>query len=97
MAIAKCFRCKEDYESSNPDDIVGDGRCKSCKDLGQRVALKVDIDMANKRMNETRAKSRLEEMGISHEGHQLDLSGRIIKAAPPVHIGMRDLGITPNG
>jgi hypothetical protein len=41
-----CFRCKEKYLSSNEDDIAGDGKCKSCKEVSAEIAKKVDENLA---------------------------------------------------
>ena len=91
MGTAKCFRCLKDYESNNPDDLEGDGRCDACKELGKKIAFKVDIDISNRRLHETPVKSRLREIFTEQEIIEGDV-GKAMKT-----INMRDLGINPHG
>ena len=49
MASAKCFMCYKVYSTNDPDDIAGDGKCATCKETSKQAALKVDIQMANRR------------------------------------------------
>ena len=57
--IAKCFRCQEGYDTQNPDDLEGDGKCLKCKEITQKIAFDIDLKFAN-RMKESRPKSNVE-------------------------------------
>ena len=49
MANVKCFRCNQGFNSNDLDDIAGDGKCDSCKEISKKIALQVDIEIAEKR------------------------------------------------
>lgn len=88
MATAQCFRCNKGFQSVDPDDIAGDGKCPECKEFSKKVALKVDIEMANRRSNPV---SRIRQMFTEEEILLGD------KASAAKRINIRDLGITPSG
>ena len=79
----KCFRCGNGYNSSNPDDVAGDGRCPACAELGKKIAFELDIKMA-----EFRRKNPIQPSPYKKLLEQLpsDANGRII-------INARDLGV----
>lgn len=58
----KCFRCGKGFESQNPDDVAGDGRCEACADMAKKIAFKVDIEMSNKRRLEPPTESRIRKI-----------------------------------
>ena len=86
----QCFKCLKGYESENPDDIAGDGRCPDCAKEAARIALKVDLEMANKRAANPIPKSRIRELFTEEE----ILKGEV---AGTRRINIKDLGITPLG
>lgn len=92
----KCFQCKTDYQSNNPDDIAGDGRCEGCAARAKAMAIKVNAEISNQRLNGT---SLLAEFMRPDQvqGLQLDQSGRIIGGRPMEPINISQLGITPHG
>lgn len=51
MANCKCFRCNQGYNSSNEDDLAGDGECSSCKERSKKIALDINIKMAQRNKN----------------------------------------------
>lgn len=91
MATCKCFKCGRGFESINEDDVVGDGQCKECIERSKKVALKVDIEMAQRRSGEVfkekdPAKVRAEIIqDIIHNPNK------------STWLNARDLGINPNG
>ena len=83
MNAAVCFKCGNKYGSNDQDDLAGDGKCPPCKELSKRVALKVDLEIAERRRNNPLPKNPRSE--IIHD--LLQNGGRI---------NIRDLGITPH-
>ena len=84
MARSQCFQCGKGYDSNNPDDIAGDGRCPPCKEFAKKVAFEIDIKMA-----EYRRKNPISPSRYKRFVDRLDASssGRII-------IPARELGIS---
>ena len=58
----KCFRCKGGYDSQNPDDIEGDGKCPKCEEISKKIAFQVDIKMAEYRKLNPPVESRIKQL-----------------------------------
>ena len=86
MARAKCFRCQNGYDSNNPDDLAGDGRCSPCKELAKRIAFEIDI-----KMSEHRRKNPILISPYKKLIDQLppDVSGRIIVKASDLGVNFQ--------
>lgn len=90
MKQAICFRCQHKYESNDPDDLAGDGKCKPCKELSARIATQVDKQMAQKRMQDEAPVSRIRQLFTEEEIRTGDMG-----KGGSRRINIKDLGITP--
>lgn len=97
MTNCKCFQCKTDYQSANPDDIAGDGRCPSCAERAKAMAIKVNAEVSAQRFaDRSNLRDFVDEEQI--QGLKIDpATGRVIggKAIEPIRLN--SLGITPHG
>ena len=86
----QCFKCLKGYESENPDDIAGDGRCPNCAEEAKRIALRVDLQMEQKVKALRSETSRIRQLFTEEE---------ILKGSVDQNrrINIKDLGITPLG
>jgi hypothetical protein len=91
MSTAQCFRCHNTYQSEHPDDLAGDGKCSTCKELSKQIAFKVDMEMAERRKHLT--PSNLEQLGVSAEGFDVDPLGRIVKGSTTRNINAKEIGL----
>ena len=89
MSEAICFQCKARFESPNPDALLGDSRCTACEEKAKKIAFKVDIEMAKRRLDPT--PSRIRQLFSEEEILKGDIGGAVKR------IGLADLGITPHG
>ncbi len=91
MATCKCFLpgCTKTFDSVNEDDIAGDGRCPEHKEIGQKVAFKVDIEMSKlRRERGATGPSRMRQVFTEEEIR----TGKTADGRLP-HFKARDLGI----
>ena len=86
MATCECFQCKKGYDSKNPDDIAGDGKCFACNERSKKLAFKIDIEMAERRKNNPIPESNIRKFFTEEQ----ILKGEI--AGSP-RINFKDLGI----
>jgi len=92
----RCFQCKTGYESNKEDDVAGDGRCPACAERAKLMALKVDVDMSNRRREGS--PSRIRQLFTEEQirtGLVLDNAGRVLGGAAATPINpYTQLGIT---
>ena len=75
MSFCKCFRCGKGFESVNPDDVAGDGRCPNCEEKAAKIAKAVDIQLAKQRLGVLPAKSRIRELFTEEQIQKGEIAG----------------------